>query len=96
MHWQQQAKFIHPKYYKHLKEVSQPFGDIEMGWFGQISLYIKKTQNFKKYYSKVLPHENYGDWKLRGPCRENLHYLWKRAVRIAGFPCHWGFSPQFI
>ena len=37
---------------------------------------------------KFLPHENYGDWKLRGPCRENLHYLWKRAVRIAGFPCN--------
>ena len=28
----------------------------------------------------------YGDWKLRGPCRENLYYLWKRAVRIAGYP----------
>jgi hypothetical protein len=36
---------------------------------------------------QILPHENYGDWELRGPCRENLHYLWKRAVRIAGKPC---------
>ena len=85
MHWQQQAKVIHPKYYKHLKEVSKPFGDIEMGWFGQISLYIKKTQNFKKYYSKVLPHENYGDWKLRGPCRENLQARNSHGV-----------SPQFL
>ena len=24
---------------------------------------------------KFLPHENYWDWELRGPCRKNLHYL---------------------
>ena len=24
-------------------------------------------------HCKCLPHENYGDWKLWGPCRENLH-----------------------
>ena len=41
-----------------------------------------------KVHCKFLPHENYRDWKLRGPCRENLHYLWKRAVRIVGFPCN--------
>ena len=37
-------------------------------------------------HGKCFDHKNYGDWKLRGPCRENLHYLWKRAVRIAGKP----------
>ena len=36
-------------------------------------------------HCKFLPH-GYRDWELRGPCRENLHYLWKRAVRIAGKP----------
>ena len=36
---------------------------------------------------KFLPHENYGDWELQGPCTENLQYPWKRAVRIAGRPC---------
>ena len=41
-------------------------------------------QQKRQLHRKFLPHENYGDWKLRGPCRENLHYLWKRAVRIAG------------
>ena len=24
---------------------------------------------------KFFPHENYWDWELRGPCRENLHYV---------------------
>ena len=33
-------------------------------------------------HCKFLPHQNYGDWELQGPCRENLHYLWKRALRI--------------
>ena len=37
-------------------------------------------------HCKFLPDENYGDWELRGPCRENLHYLWKRAVRITKKP----------
>ena len=48
---------------------------------------------------KFLPHENYGDWELRGPCRENLHYQWKRAVMIitgpiiiTGFPRN-SYSP---
>ena len=27
-------------------------------------------------HCKCLPDENYGDWELRGPCMENLHYLW--------------------
>jgi hypothetical protein len=45
----------------------------------------------KKYrelqvHCKFLPHENHWDLELRGPCRENLHYLWTRAVRIAGKP----------
>ena len=35
-------------------------------------------------HCKCFDHKNYGVWKLRSPCRENLHYLWKRAVRIAG------------
>ena len=37
-------------------------------------------------HCKFLPHENYRDWKIQGPCRENLHYLWKRAVRIKNKP----------
>ena len=37
-------------------------------------------------HCKFLLHENYGDWELRGPNRENLHYLWKRAVRITKKP----------
>ena len=28
--------------------------------------------------------------------RENLNCLWKRAVRIAGFPCNYKVSPQFL
>ena len=54
-------------------------------------------------HCKCFDHKNYGDWKLRGPCRENLHYLWKRAVRIAGKPRdkyraydYHGVSPQFL
>ena len=38
-------------------------------------------------HCKCFDHKNYRDWKLQGTCRENLHYLWKRAVRIAGNPC---------
>ena len=37
-------------------------------------------------HCKFLPHENYGYWELRGPCSKNLHYLWKRAVRITKKP----------
>ena len=37
-------------------------------------------------HCKFFDHKDYRDWKLRGTCRENLHYLWKRAVRVAGFP----------
>jgi hypothetical protein len=33
---------------------------------------------------KFLPLETYEDWEFWGPCRENLHYLWKRPVRITG------------
>ena len=47
-------------------------------------------------HCKCFDHKNYGDWKLRGPCRENLHYLCKRAERIEGFPCNCGVSPQFL
>ena len=58
----------------------------------------------KKYiHCKCFDHKNYSDWKLQGTCRENLHYLWKRAVRIAGKPCnnyrtnnYHGVSPQFL
>ena len=37
-------------------------------------------------HCKCFDHKNYRYWKLRGPCRETLHYLWKRTVRIAGKP----------
>ena len=33
-------------------------------------------------HCKFSPHENYGNWELQGPCRENLHYLWKRWKKI--------------
>ena len=36
----------------------------------------------KYVHCKFLPHENYREWELRGPCRLNLQFLWKRAVRI--------------
>ena len=39
-------------------------------------------------HCKCFDHIDYGDWKLQGICRENLHYLWKGAVRIAGKPCN--------
>ena len=42
------------------------------------------TSKIFYHVCKFLSHENYRDCKLRGPCKENLHYLWKRAVRIAG------------
>ena len=29
----------------------------------------------KSLHCKFLPHENYGDLKFLGPCRENLYYL---------------------
>ena len=37
-------------------------------------------------HCKCFDHKDYRDWKLQGTCRENLHYLWKRSVSIAGFP----------
>ena len=43
-------------------------------------------KNIILLHCKCFDHKDYGDWKLQGTCRENLHYLWKRAVRIAGFP----------
>ena len=46
----------------------------------------KQSVPTKSVHCKCFDHKNYGDWKLRGPCRENLHYLWKRAIRIAGKP----------
>ena len=33
--------------------------------------------------ANFYPMKTLGDCKLWGPCRENLHYLWKRVVRIA-------------
>ena len=58
---------------------------------------------FLVLHRKCFDYKNYGDWKLQGPCRENLHYLWKRAVKIAGNPhdnyrtCkHHRVSPQFL
>jgi hypothetical protein len=63
----------------------------------------QRIQQQMYVHCKFLPHENYGDWKLRGPCRENLHYLWIRAVRIAGKPsdnyrsCNYhGVSPAIL
>ena len=54
-------------------------------------------------HCQCFNHKNYGDWKLQGACSENLHYLWKRAVRFAGKPCdnyrscnYHGVSPQFL
>ena len=56
-----------------------------------------------QHTANFLPHENYGDWELRGPCRENLHYLWKNAVRLSGKPhnnyrtCNYhGVSPHYL
>ena len=46
----------------------------------------KKNLAKTRPYCKFLPHENCRDWEFWGPCRENLHYLWKRAVQIAGKP----------
>ena len=51
----------------------------------------------------MFDHKNYGDWKLRGPSGEILHYLCKRAVRIKGktrdnyrtYNYH-GFFSQFL
>jgi hypothetical protein len=59
----------------------------KMGLLGSQASTRKKNpiMNYE-LHCKFLPHENYGDWELRGPCRENLHYLWKRAVRFAGKP----------
>ena len=48
------------------------------------------------YTANVLTIKTMGTGNCRGPCRENLHYLWKRAVRIVGFPCNCGVSLQFL
>ena len=57
----------------------------------------------KSLHCKFLPHENYMDWELWGTCKENLYYLWKRALRIAGklrdnyrFCNYYEVSPQFL
>ena len=68
------------------------------------SIYSYHISSYTIYvHCKCFDHKNYGDWKLRGPCMENLHYLWKRNVRIAGKPrdnyrsCNYhGVSPQFL
>ena len=49
--------------------------------------YLFHEWGFQGLHCKYLPHENYGHGILRGPCRENLHYLLKSAVRTAGKPC---------
>jgi hypothetical protein len=61
------------------------------------------THEMITLHCKCFDHKNYGEWKLQGPCRENLHYLCKRAVRIAGKPrdnyksCNYYWvSPQFL
>ena len=53
--------------------------------------------------ANFYPMKTLGDCKLWGPCRENLHYLWKRVVSIVGKPrdnyrsCNFhGVSPQFL
>ena len=45
-------------------------------------------------HCKCFDHKNYADWKLRGPCREDLHYLWKSVVRIVGKPHNCGETMQ--
>ena len=62
-------------------------------WTRGIFEKLQQSCNLKTIYCrgihvhcKCFDHKNYGDWKLRGPCREKLHYPWKRAVRIAGKP----------
>ena len=50
------------------------------------------TTNYPTYrvfafsHCKCFDHKDYKDWKFQGTCRENLHYLWKMAMRIPGFP----------
>ena len=69
-----------------------------------LKIHIHNFEEISLYpHCKFLPHENYGDWELQSPCRENLHYLRKRAVRIAGKPwinyrsCNYHrVSPQFL
>ena len=52
-----------------------------------------KNIHLRTYYSaNVLTIKTTGT----GNCGENLHYLWKRAIRITGFPCNYGVSPQFL
>ena len=63
----------------------------------QIDIFCLSTFTLvEELHCKFLPHENYRDWELQGPCRENLHYLWKRAVDK---PCNiyrlWGI-PMII
>ena len=48
----------------------------------------------KYLHCKCFDHKNYED--CRGLCREDLYYLWKRAVRIAGFLHNCRVSLQFL
>ena len=48
----------------------------------------------KYLHCKCFDHKNYED--CRGLCREDLHYLWKRVVRIAGFLHNCRVSLQFL
>ena len=63
---------------------------------GKVSTKLENTIFFpcRLLHCKCFDHKNYGDWKLRALCRENLHYLWKRAVRI--FPCNYSPFPQIV
>ena len=61
-----------------------------------LKIVIMSFLSFIKLHCKCFDHKNYGDWKLRGPCKENLHYLLKKAWIIMGFSCDYEVSPQFL
>ena len=56
----------------------------------------RSSTQSSRLHCKYFDHKNYGDWKLQGPCRQNLHYLWKRAVIIAGKPRSCKEALQFL
>ena len=60
-----------------------------------ISHHLVKSILFSESKILLLPHENYGDWELRGPCRENCTIYGKphdyyrispKSVNITRYP----------
>ena len=49
-------------------------------------LWTPKSFRCSKCTLQIFTPWKLRDWELQGPCRENLHFLWKRAVRIARKP----------